>query len=470
MPGISYDKFDNGLDLRRGAATSDANRLRVLKNCYVTTGKEIKKRPGLTLVAALESGTVGLKAGLGKLNTFYEEATTITHANTLFVAHKLRHPTPGTSPAKKVWYCDSFNGYLYVSLEYVNGNIYHHYLNKGEPPSGATYISDANCPHGKGVTKTASKIWSVKKASPYDTVAFCKTNDCTDWTAAGDAGFLPVALKQENAQYCYALGQFQEKLVAFFQDSAQIWTVDVAPANNALSQRMFGVGTRYPNSPTSFADDVFFLNDAGVRSITVNQMTSSLQDSDIGSPIDSVVAPAISGTDPISIYIPKLGQYWLVLGPEVYAYSFSRTAKLAAWAYYTFPFPIDDIAVLDNITYLRNGNNVYKLDEEAYSDNGSAIDVEILFPFLDFKLPGVLKMATGMDVIVEGAATLSLLTDPNDPGEETEPMVVYGDSRNGPTLPVEVCATAIAPRIRHALNEAFKLTSLTFFYEKLGAL
>ena len=47
MASITFDKFDGGLDLRKGASVSDANKLRVCTNAYVTTGKGIQKRPCL---------------------------------------------------------------------------------------------------------------------------------------------------------------------------------------------------------------------------------------------------------------------------------------------------------------------------------------------------------------------------------------------------------------------------------------
>lgn len=658
MSGIVFDSFDFGLDLRRGPSTSPSNRLRDLTNCYITTGKEIRKRPGLELVATLEAGTKGLKGGLGKLNTFYESGT-VTHANTLFKSNAVMHPTPGSSSVSKIWYCDAFNGYLYVSVEYVDGQVRHHYIrsspsgdaipfsaktnvatgkvmapltangfvyemtiggftpasdpswpttdgatllvpktayidygggnsfgtmyNLGDGlhrnastndpyihevtragPLGLTFtpsetigvsyvptggfnawaasfsynlgqfvaptawngyvykvivagtsgasqptwpttvgqtvgnggvtfecwlpgqttcrrrpfvtarydtrITDSNCPHGRGVTKSASKIWSTKNASPFDTVRYSKTDDCTNWTAAGDAGFLPVGLKQENAQDCKALGQFQDKLVCFFQDSAQLWTVDTNPANNALKQRIFGVGTRYPQSPASFADDVFFMADQGVRSITVNAMTANLQDSDIGSPIDSVVKPAIGLTNPYGIYIPPFGQFWLIMGTVAWVYTFSRNAKLAAWSKYTFPFNIDDIAVLDNVVYVRNNDKVYKFNESKYTDDGSTIKCRVQFPYLDFKKPGVLKQITSMDAVLEGSWGVQFLVDGNDQGNFSDPFVLTGDTRPGPSIPVELCVPAVAPVFQHAANEAAKLTALSFTYYELGAL
>lgn len=85
---IEFRDFSLGEDLRKNVSVSDANRLRELKNAYVSTGKTLKKRPGTTLAATLESGTKGLFAGKGKLNTFYSQGT-LTHSNTLFKANKV---------------------------------------------------------------------------------------------------------------------------------------------------------------------------------------------------------------------------------------------------------------------------------------------------------------------------------------------------------------------------------------------
>ena len=82
MPVVTYSDFSIGKDLRKGASVADANRLRELKNGYVTTGKAIKKRPGTEKIAELESGTVGIFAAGGVLNTFTASGS-VTHANVL---------------------------------------------------------------------------------------------------------------------------------------------------------------------------------------------------------------------------------------------------------------------------------------------------------------------------------------------------------------------------------------------------
>ena len=106
MPVITFSDFAAGLDLRKGASVSDANRLRVLDNCYVTTGKTIRKRPGLVLETVLEVGTKGLRAAGGKLNTFYASGT-VTHADTRFLANKIApeflHDIRGVSWRRKIY-------------------------------------------------------------------------------------------------------------------------------------------------------------------------------------------------------------------------------------------------------------------------------------------------------------------------------------------------------------------------------
>ena len=41
MPAITFERFDGGLDVRQLASSVDANRLRTLKNAYVTTGRTV---------------------------------------------------------------------------------------------------------------------------------------------------------------------------------------------------------------------------------------------------------------------------------------------------------------------------------------------------------------------------------------------------------------------------------------------
>ena len=142
MASITFDRFDGGLDLRKGASVSDANRMRVCTNAYITTGKGIQKRPCLRKVATLETGTVGLRSGNGLLNTFMGTGS-VTHANTLFKANLLRHPTIEQAIVK-IHYGDVFNGFLYVVAEYADGSLWHHYLDDTGAWAASTAYTKGN--------------------------------------------------------------------------------------------------------------------------------------------------------------------------------------------------------------------------------------------------------------------------------------------------------------------------------------
>lgn len=603
MPVITFQDFGLGKDLRKGASVADVNRLRELKNGYVTTGKAIQKRPGTSLVATLETGTHGLVPALGKLNTF-TEAGAITHANSLFEAHQVvgsnvnpkvftgsglddltsggsyigtgtptftieidgkvtgsltemakenvapitamaldtattttitsvghgltngnsviitgttsyegtftvasvstdtfvitdtfvaddatgqweLNPNPSSSlstitsaahglsnadevtitgttgyngtfavsgvttntfaieivfsnddatgtfekipntfkwkkdsgsfttgvaitaltqtlqegvqvlfgsktghtigdswgvgisssvMASKVHFGDVFNGFIYVTVEYTNGTVLHHYLDG----STITKITDANCPQSKGVVKVESKIWAING----DTVSFSATGNPRDWTTAEDAGFLPVGLKQRGADESLALGQYQvNKLIIFFKDGAQLWTVDPDPALHVFSQLLPGSSTRYHRGISNLFQDLYFLSDFGFRSVSEAALTGNQAEFDIGSPIDSIIQPLLPIADthqPQAIFNPRLGQFMVKTGTTVYTFTFSRTAKISAWGGYEYPWVIDDIAVLDGEVYLRSGDNVYKSDDLLFMDGvetGKAITV-----------------------------------------------------------------------------------------------
>lgn len=80
MPSrIHFDQWELGIDLRKDESISDANRLVDCLNAYVTTGWAIKPRPGLTEVGTLTSGTKGLMAFNGKLQTFSDSE--VTHSD-----------------------------------------------------------------------------------------------------------------------------------------------------------------------------------------------------------------------------------------------------------------------------------------------------------------------------------------------------------------------------------------------------
>jgi hypothetical protein len=357
-----------------------------------------------------------------------------------------------------------------VVARYANGQTRHHYLD-----GAATYITDVNCPHTAGVTKAASRVFAPSS----ENVRYCAAGSARDWTTASDAGFLAAGLQQDTKGSVNACGTFQDSLVVLFEDSAQTWNVAVDPSANAIDKRLSGIGTEEPLSLASFFSDLVLLSRYGFRSMTVQSVTNRIDDNDVGVPVDPLVVPDIAIMDALAdagkvrgYWITELGQYWAVLDmgtySKVWAYTFSRSSKIACWSEYTFPVVILDLTTLAGKVYLRDTDHLYEVSATQYTDNNTLIDVEVQMAFQDNKLPGVDKQFWGGDMVSTGALSLSFLYDPNDITKETVAMEIPGDTRAGNVIPVEVVAPALAPIFRHSGDEAMSIDALTLFYHPLG--
>jgi hypothetical protein len=435
-----------------------ANVLWQLRNAYITTGKKIRKRPCLTRIATLEPGTAGLKGAGGKLNTFYGNGT-VTHANTLFRANKVVHPTAALA-VTKAHFAETFNGFLYCSVEYSDGSVKHHYLDGSSP----THIADANCPNTKQVKKMQQKIYAADGAD----VAFCKTGDPRNWTAAADAGSIASGINASGSDTVTALGDFKGDLGIFFSDGLQLWDVDSNPANNALRQSADGIGTVHAKSPAALAGDLIFLAKSGFRSLSLINLTDNLQENDVGSAIDALRSEIADVDDPVSVYYPNLGQLWTINGSRAYVYSFARSVKLSAWSEFDFPISFEDATVLSNELYVRAGDVVYKIDPSAFNDDGDVPLVEVEMYYQDNKAPGVLKQFMGFDCVVRGSPEIAFRYDPRNTALITPFYGISGDMRPSDLFPMEICATSIAPVWRHERDEEFQIDQLLAHYESLG--
>ena len=455
MPAITFDRFDGGLDVRQLASSADANRLRTLQNAYVTTGRTIRKRPGLKKVADLPDDCVGLFAGLDSLWTFSTEPVdAVDGVQNVVMPHNV--------PLIGVAHVEVFNGYLYVAGRYADGQIRHSYIDYNM--SGVQQITDSNCPHSAAFVKKAGKIFAIKD----DVVRFSATGNARDWSDEKDAGFLPVALQQSVNNKPVALGEYQNNLVVFFEDSAQIWQVDPDPKLHRLIDTV-PIGTRYTHSHANMGADIFFLSPSGFRSVAVQAFSSNMMDNDIGSPIDALVQADMRGhVQPKMVYYRGVGQLMCFMGSYAYVYSYSRSSKISAWSVWTFPFVIDAVAEHDARLYVRSGDALYVLDDTAYTDDGAPIEVVAELPFLDMRKPGLLKQFTGVDVAASGSLQLRFKFDPLHPERSTPALKLRGDTRPLPRIPVEVMAANLGIGVANRDDEAFELAAITVYYEVMS--
>lgn len=471
MPTITYDEFDVGLDHRKGKSVSDANRLRELKNAYVTKGKVIRKRPGVSLVADFaavgEAGSVGLVAGLGKLNTFREDPV-VVHSNSLFQNHELTHPS-GPLDIEYIDFGDVFAGYIYVSCWYSNGSRLHHWLDGTVPPR----ILDVMCPQTESFVITSSKIYCINGPD----VHVSKLLDARVWTqTSGNGALLAVSSNSVGSSVSKAVSEYDGRLGVYFNDSVQFYNTDEAWDADVYYKSVNGIGTKYPQTIKEFAGDTVFLSNSGFRSITTLANTNeNLAETDVGSPIDDLVKPQLTGLNrPFAEFYTAGGQYWCcmreVTPQQVWAYTFSRTQKISAWARYFFDFQIDDMAVNEGTLYLRSGEKVYSVDQNdtVWTDDGVDYEMVMEMPFLDFKKPGSTKYISAMDIVLTGSIDVQFRYDPNDNTKITEKIRLTGDTRPLQSIPVEITTAGIAPVFSITNDEDVQIDAITFYYEELG--
>ncbi len=490
MPAITFSSFNGGLDRRLRINVQESNRLWVLRNAEVTTGKKLKKRPGLRKVATGLAGTYGLFAenSFGAISVFNDVGSTTLPPSAATYCKSVPITSSGTAgwSLSGVHYATLFQGRTFLTAKYAltapatPGTRYqHHYL---DAFIGGTAVTTApasvqNLPYPAPITKTASRIFIGQSSPPL--VHFCAVGAARDWTTANDAGNLDVGAQQDVSSDCTALGVFQNSLVVFFVNAAQVWAVAADPAFIEIQKKLSGVGAQSAYCAAGFSNDLMFLSPLGFRTMNVSAVTDRVDDMDVGSPIDSLVRPDISGTyfqgDRFqSFWLPARGQFWCLFNMGSYSkawvYSYSRFSKLSCWSEYVFPMVLTNMVQRGTEVFARSADNLYQLVDDQYTDDGVLIDVEIQMAFQDAKTPGVQKQFYGADFVIEGTAQVAYKYDPRDLDKETDPQTITGDTRPGDMIPVEIVSPCLAPVFRQSADAPLEIDALTLYFNALGTM
>jgi hypothetical protein len=225
-------------------------------------------------------------------------------------------------------------------------------------------VQDPKCPHSKIVSIAVSKIFSADD----DIIPFSGTTNPLDWSSEADAGYLPFGLNTYGATPVAAMGLYRGNLVAFNSEGYQMWQVDQDPANMALLDAS-PVDCIYRKSIQAVMNDLAFLSSQGVRNIGIAGASTNLQAGSFGKQIDPLVLAKLqAGLEPISLFFPGFGQYWLIFDEEAFVLTINST-KDQSWSRYVFPEAITDFAIQNGILYLRAGDLVWEVSIEALADD-----------------------------------------------------------------------------------------------------
>lgn len=293
---------------------------------------------------------------------------------------------------------------------------------------------------GKGTSIFVQKnrVWSTAGS----TVQYCKLNDPSDWddvAASSGSGFINIGNVADGAQYLYGIGDYQGKAAIFAENVVVLYQFFADAQQIAIQQPINNVGTRSIAAVTSYgADDVFFLDKTGIRSLRSRDGYDAAFASDIGSAIDPFVKDVMREVtrsdvfDAQSVVETDDGRFMMAIGRYIIILSYFPASKITAWSYIDFEQDIEAIVRCGDRIVLRSGNNLYTYGGEdglTYPDDDE-FEVVVETPFMTASDAATKKQLLGYDHVAVNEWRVETLVDPNDTSKTVEIGRLVGTTNN----------------------------------------
>lgn len=301
-------------------------------------------------------------------------------------------------------------------------------------------------------------------------------------TAAGEigAGFTNIAASNSSSDKIVALARYFDKLAVFTGDTVQTWFIDPDPDLVVQSQVLENTGTDCPRSVTQFGDaDIFYLDTSGLRSLRARDSSNAAASTDIGIPIDDILSARLAEMTAserqrvIGLINPGDKRFWLIMGTEIYVYSYYPNSKVNAWTRYEAvttigetrtQLDIDDAVTFDRRVFFRAGDTIYCYGgwgrDIVYDDTPATA----WLPLLDANSPAAKKDWRGCDAALAGRWNVSVAYDPTRP-EITDQVANFTETTYGlRRIPMNHKSTHVGLRFVSRGGPA-KLSALVIHFE-----
>jgi hypothetical protein len=156
------------------------------------------------------------------------------------------------------------------------------------------------------------------------------------------------------------------------------------------------------------------------------------------------------------------------MASQVFVYSMSRIGSVGAWSRYVFPFAIDDWAIAGDVLYIRSGDYIYRIDDEAVGDETAPSEITLFdgviqWPWLDFGQPGVTKMVYGVDMVGQGDVNLQIGYDQTNTGAFTDPYIIPADTVPGTVIPMPLSAPSMSVKLTYDGSVQWQFNAMTVY-------
>lgn len=341
-----------------------------------------------------------------------------------------------------------------------------------DPPSTTTNggaATDGTFTPGNFARTIGAKMYVTSD----ENLHFSAIKDPTKWTTDNTgAGFIDMSMEASGSELLTAVAKYQNLVAVFSAENVLVWYMDPDPNLNKLSQVLNNTGTSSARSVTQFGDDdIFYLDTSGIRSLRARDASNAASTTDIGSPIDPLVAPMARGltsyerTKVFGGIEPTEGRFWLAIKDTIFVFSYFSGAQVSAWTTYKPGFNVDEMVVWNRRVYLRSGNDIY-----VYGGDGSELiydDTEAVarLPYLDADNPTRKKTLIGHDAAAEGQWEVSISTDPNFPDTSEVLGMVVDTTYVSERLPAQGASTHFSLTYRSKGNGPAKLGAIVIHYD-----
>lgn len=294
------------------------------------------------------------------------------------------------------------------------------------------------------------------------------------------AGFIDMSTEAAGSELLQAVARYLQYIVIFSGRVTQIWYVDPDPLLNKQTQTLNNTGTISPRSVTQFGDnDIFFLDESGLRSLRARDATNAASSTDVGIPVDiPVVAKmatltALQRSQVIGLIEPTAGRFWLIFPDEIFVFSFFEGSKISAWSTYTpavdnVAFTVNDAIVFKKKVYLRSGDKIYVYGGLGTTPAYDSTAPELWTPYLDANAPAKAKQFAGIDVACEGSWRVRAALDPTNHAATDLVATVESTTYPGQRVPFEAESTHISLRFTGIGSGAKKIAAAALHFKGDG--
>jgi hypothetical protein len=284
---------------------------------------------------------------------------------------------------------------------------------------------------------------------------FSAIADATKFNHGTGFGFIDMSTQATGSEELTALAQYQNFVAVFAGRTIQLEFVDPDPTLNRLVQTLNNTGTIAARSVTQFGDnDVFYLDESGIRSLRARETINVAFSSDTGNPVDDIVVEKLTGLTEdqreraIGVIEPRDGRLWMAIDDEIFVFSYFTGSKVSAWTTYRPGFTIDDMVVFQRKVYLRSGDTIYVYGGTGDSFVYTNVEAEAWLPYLDANQPARKKTFSGVDVAARGTWEVRAALDPTNLIASDKVGVVTETSYNAHRISMHGQSSHISIRFR----------------------